>query len=152
MERQKAIYFDMDGTIANLYAVEGWLRKLRASNVTPYAEARVMWNMSDLARTLNKLQKQGYTLGIISWLSKGATAEYGAQVTEAKKQWLSVHLKSVRFDEVHIVEYGAPKAQIAHSPHGILFDDEYNNRLHWRGDAYDEKNILKILKKLLKNS
>ena len=27
--KEKAIYFDMDGTIANLYAVENWLPMLR---------------------------------------------------------------------------------------------------------------------------
>lgn len=31
----KKIYFDMDGTIANLYAVEGWLPMLRAYDPTP---------------------------------------------------------------------------------------------------------------------
>ena len=28
--KEKAIYFDMDGPIANLYAVENWLPMLRA--------------------------------------------------------------------------------------------------------------------------
>ena len=28
----KAIYFDMDGTIADLYAVDGWLDKLKYCN------------------------------------------------------------------------------------------------------------------------
>ena len=28
-------YLDMDGTIANLYAVDGWLPKLRAFDPTP---------------------------------------------------------------------------------------------------------------------
>ena len=27
---EKAIYFDMDGTIADLYSVKDWLRQLRA--------------------------------------------------------------------------------------------------------------------------
>ena len=36
---EKAIYFDMDGTIANLYAVENWLDMLRAFNPTPYEQA-----------------------------------------------------------------------------------------------------------------
>jgi hydroxymethylpyrimidine pyrophosphatase-like HAD family hydrolase len=32
----KAIYFDMDGTIANLYGVENWLPKLQAKDETPH--------------------------------------------------------------------------------------------------------------------
>ena len=81
---KKAIYFDMDGTIANLYGVKNWLPMLRASNPTPYRTAKVMVNMSQLARVLNRLQKQGYHIGIVSWLSKGGTDEYGKQVDQAK--------------------------------------------------------------------
>ena len=35
----QAVYFDMDGTIANLYNVEGWESKLRAEDASPYADA-----------------------------------------------------------------------------------------------------------------
>ena len=52
----KKINFDMDGTIANLYAVEGWLPMLRANDPTPYIEAEPMLNMSALARLLHKAQ------------------------------------------------------------------------------------------------
>ena len=31
------IWFDMDGTIANLYGVPGWLSYLQESDPTPYA-------------------------------------------------------------------------------------------------------------------
>ena len=37
----KMICFDMDGTIADLYAVDNWLAKLRAEDETPYQEAKV---------------------------------------------------------------------------------------------------------------
>ena len=33
----KKIYFDMDGTIADFYGVDGWLADLEAHNVRPYA-------------------------------------------------------------------------------------------------------------------
>ena len=34
-----AIYLDMDGTIADLYAVPNWLKMLRAENPAPYIQA-----------------------------------------------------------------------------------------------------------------
>lgn len=148
---KKAIYFDMDGTIANLYAVKNWLPMLQASNPAPYKQAKVMLNMSLLARTLNKLQKQGYHIGIISWLSKQSTKEYDKEVTQAKKEWLGKHLKSVAFNEIKIVPYGTPKSQVAQYKQGILFDDERNNRQEWKGKAYAETNILKILYELAEN-
>lgn len=145
-EMNKAIYFDMDGTIANLYAVDGWLPMLRNSDSTPYKEAKPMVKMNVLARRLNKLQKDGYTIGIISWLAKDGNKEYNKKVTNAKREWLNKHLKSVNWNEVHIVEYGTPKHNIVRYPNGILFDDEDKNRNEWTGTAYDEKEILNVLK------
>ena len=95
---KRTIWFDMDGTIADLYGVEDWLPKLRASDPSPYVEAEVMLNMSLLARYLNKLQKLGYWIGIISWTSKNSTSEYDRMVAEAKRNWLATHLPSVEFD------------------------------------------------------
>ena len=150
--KEKAIYFDMDGTIANLYAVENWLPMLRAFNPAPYEQAKVMVNMSYLARLLNRLQEQGYYIGIVSWLSKDANDDYNKQVTRAKRAWLEKHLPSVWFDEIRIVKYGTPKSEVVDYCGGILFDDEQGNRQEWKGQAYDEKNILEILKKLCKNA
>ena len=142
----KAIYFDMDGTIANLYGVDGWLDMLIAKDETPYAIAEPMVRLSSLARILNRLQKKGFTIGIVSWLAKNSTNEYDERVANAKREWLAKHLKSVQFDEIHIVPYGTPKETIVNIPNGILFDDEKRNRDNWVGTAYDETNIIETLK------
>lgn len=146
-----AIYFDMDGTIANLYAVENWLAKLRAYDPAPYAEAVPLLRLCDLARRLNKLQKMGYAIGIVSWLSKEPTPAYDKAVAAAKIEWLAKHMPSVRWNEVRIVPYGTPKSSVVSVSSGILFDDEQNNRTEWEnagGIAYDVKNILEILREL----
>lgn len=143
------IYFDMDGTIADLYAVENWLPKLRASDASPYEEAEVMLNMSVLARYLNKLQKLGYEIGIISWTSKGGTEKYNRAVEVAKLNWLHDHLKSVSFDEIYIVDYGTPKQDFADET-DILFDDNEDIRNEWTGQAYEPSEILSILSGLLR--
>lgn len=143
------IYFDMDGTIADLYAVENWLPKLRAFDASPYEEAEVMLNMSLLARYLNKLQKLGYEIGIISWTSKNGTEEYNRAVEAAKLNWLHAHLRSVSFDEIYIVEYGTPKQDFADED-DILFDDNEEIRNDWTGEAYEPSEILSILSGLLR--
>lgn len=138
------IYFDMDGTIADLYSVDNWLAKLRDFIPTPYLEAKPMMRFSLLARYLNLLQVKGYRIGIISWLSKNSNSFYDEKVTEAKRAWLKKHLPSVHFDEIHIVPYGTPKSQVV-SEIGILFDDEESNRNEWRkagGIALNNNNIL----------
>ena len=142
------ICFDMDGTIANLYGVNGWLEMLINKDATPYRIAETLINMNVLARYLNRLQKMGFEIGIISWLAKNSTNEYDEKVTRAKKAWLKEHLKSVKFDFVEIVKYGTEKNIVCTTENDILFDDEINNRKEWKGKAYDVNNILEVLKGL----
>ena len=141
------IFFDMDGTIANLYGVENWLPMLIAEDTKPYAGAKPMVNMNSLARVLNRLQKEGHEIGIISWTSKGGSKEYNEAVAETKKAWLNKHLASVKFNEIHIVAYGTPKTIFANAE-AILFDDEEPNRKAWTGKAYNVNAIIETLKKI----
>ena len=140
------IYFDMDGTIANLYGVENWLDYLIAKDETPYREAKPLIRMATLARLLNSIQRNGHKIGIVSWLAKNSTEEYDIRVTNAKIEWLNSHLKSVQFDEIKIGKYGTPKSTMVNDRNGILFDDEEPNRKEWKGEAFDVDNIIEILK------
>ena len=143
----KAIYFDMDGTIADLYGVEGWLDDLIAENTRPYVEAKPLLNLSLLARYIHKAQKMGYIVGVISWLSKSGSPEYNKAVTEVKREWLKKHLPSVEWDEIHIVEYGTPKSSCRTCP-GILFDDEERNLKEWGAGAVIASSLLEVLRNL----
>lgn len=124
------IYLDMDGTFADLYAVEGWLPMLENHIATPYAKAKPMVHMATMARYINALRKQGVKVCVLSWLAKGATDAYDAEVAEVKRKWLAKHLPSVEFDELHFLAYGTPKYTVAE---GICFlvDDEERNRREW---------------------
>lgn len=144
----KAIYFDMDGTIADLYGVDNWLDKLIARDPTPYMIAKPLVRLSTLARMLNKLQRAGYVIGVVSWLSKDPDPFYSAKVTAAKYKWLAEHLPSVNFDEIRVVPYGTPKSSVVSFPNGILFDDEERNRNEWGRFAFDADTIFEILREL----
>lgn len=140
------IFFDMDGTIADLYGVENWLDYLIASDALPYEIAKPLIRLNALARILNRLQKQGYKVGVISWLAKNSNTDYDEKVTKAKREWLKKHLASVNFDEIHIVKYGTPKQTFAKTESDVLFDDEEKNRNDWTGKAFDVNEIIEILK------
>ena len=146
---KRTIWFDMDGTLNRFYDVPNWLPKLRSFDPSPYAEAEVMHNMSLLARYLNKLQKMGYRIGIISWLAKDSTYEYDRQVAEIKREWLQIHLGSVRFDAIHITSYGVPKELYMTASDDILFDDNAEIRGEWDGEAYEPCEIIRVLKELV---
>ena len=143
---KKKIWFDMDGTIANLYGIHNWLDMLLMFDPTPYKQAEPMLNMSALARLLHKAQRMGYEIGIISWLSQSSCGNYDKLVTQAKLEWLQIHLPSVEFNEIKIVAYGTPKHEICS---GILFDDDEVNRELWGEGAYEPCKILEVLRGLV---
>ena len=145
------INLDMDGTIANLYAVENWLPKLRAYDPSPYLDAKPLVRLSLLARYIHIVQGMGWQVNIVSWLSKDPNSDYGAAVTLAKIKWLTTHLPSVRFDNIFIVPHGVPKHTLSS---GILFDDEIENRTAWNGadennHAYDETVIFEVFRMIV---
>ena len=142
------IWFDMDGTIADLYGMENWLECLRDFDPTPYEVALPLVYMPSFARLLNALQKRGHRLGIISWLSKVPDPEYDEEVTDAKLDWLADHLPSVKWDEINIVPAFTPKENFK-APGDWLFDDEQGNRDAWGDGAFDADNILETLRGLL---
>ena len=73
MKETKVLVFDMDGTIADLYGVQGWLEDLRNENPRPYEMAKPMYDMEMLGCILEILKVQGWKVVVTSWLAKGDT-------------------------------------------------------------------------------
>jgi len=142
----RTIFFDMDGTFVDLYGVENWLEMLTNHNAIPYRVAKPLFNMNSFARILNRLQREGFRLAIISWLAKNSSEKYDDEVTKAKKAWLKKHLASVKWDEIIITSHGNAKENFIHTKFDILFDDEKKNREKWKGIAYNVNNLLDTLK------
>lgn len=138
------IYFDMDGTIADFYSVEGWLNDLIAERVRPYAEAQPLVDCKKLIKIIEKLKTEGYEFGIISWTSKNGSKDFNKKVRKCKLEWLEKYFPGC-FSEIHIIKYGTPKYKVAKN-HGILFDDEERNRTKWnKGKSFSEKEIFRVL-------
>ena len=145
------INFDLDGTLANLYGVEGWLPMLEAHDETPYVIAEPLLRLNIFARIINKLQREGYRIAVLSWLSKNTDADYDERVTKAKLEWLEKY--NFPYDEIHLVKYGTTKANCTRKIGGyqILIDDNEKVRKGWNlGDTINaNENILKNLEKLV---
>jgi phosphoserine phosphatase len=84
----KVLVFDMDGTIADLYGVQDWLKDLRAENPRPYAIAEPMYNMETLGIILRYFRLLGWKIAITTWLAKGASEAYNEEVAKVKREWL----------------------------------------------------------------
>lgn len=139
------IWFDMDGTIVDLYGVENWLEMLIAHDETPYAIAKPIVNLSVLARLMNKVQRKGFEICIVSALAKDSTAEYDERVRNAKIKWLVNHLKSVHFDEIRFVPYWYTKNDV-NTGADVLFDDEERHLKKWTGTAVHASKMIETLK------
>lgn len=148
------ICFDMDGTLADLYGVDGWLESLRTENPMPYVVANPMLDMEKLADVLNKLIAQGWEVRVISWLAKDASPEYNEVVRAAKTWWLDFH--HFPYKKAHLVAYGTTKANAirnaAEKGAAILIDDNAKVRKGWHmGETIDPttENLIERLEGLL---
>ena len=147
---KKMLVFDMDGTIADLYKVDGWLQMLRDEQTEPYEKAEPMYNMTELSEILNRLRSLGWLVCVTTWLAKDATKEYNKAVTKAKKAWLEKY--NFPYDEIHCVKYGTTKANCTRKKGGfqILIDDNKKVRDGWTlgttvNAQFDITNFLKAL-------
>ena len=151
MTTQKTLVFDMDGTLVDLYGVQGWLEDLRAFNPRPYIVAKPMYDKDTLNTILLTLKAMGWRIVVTSWLSKESTKEYDKLVRMAKLQCLDD--LEFPYDEVHLVKYGTTKANCTRKLGGyqILVDDNADVRKGWNlGETIDaNKNILNDLVELV---
>jgi len=146
--KKSAIYFDMDGTIADFYNVDGWLDYLKNENTTPYDVAKSRVNENDFVNLVSKLKAVGFTIGIISWSARDGSKEYNKAVRKSKVKWCKYHYGDI-FDEFHVVKYGTPKHQVANIKNSILIDDNADVRNAWKnGITIDANNCEEMMKQL----
>lgn len=157
MTKVRMIVWDMDGTMADLYGVDGWLEMLRNENPLPYEIAKPLWDMERLANIIRGLQAIGVEQRIVTWLSMDSSEEYKREVRTAKREWLE-HF-DFPFDHFHGVQYGATKADsvrkfLADDETAILIDDSAKVRKGWHlGETVDptEINVIDFLEALLES-
>lgn len=152
---KKMLCFDMDGTIADLYGVDGWLKDLMNENPYPYTVAKPLCDMEELNTVLNKLIEQGWEIRVISWLAKDSSNSYKTAVRDAKRTWLAKY--NFPAHKVHLVEYGTTKANCVRrvAEAAILVDDNEKIRNGWHlGETIDpmDGDLLERLEGLLKNN
>lgn len=147
----RTLVFDMDGTIANLYGVEGWLEMLKAEDARPYEIAKPMYRMDILGTVLKYLKMFGWKIVVTTWLAQNATEAYNAEVTKVKKEWLDRY--EFPYDDFNAVVYGTPKTEVTKKIGGyqILVDDNADVRKEWNlGKTINaKKNIMVELVALL---
>lgn len=139
------IYFDLDGTITDLYGFNDWLTYLQNEQTDPYTEAGLLVDGEQFSNFLAAGKAAGVLFGVISWGAKNASKDYQKAIRRAKIDWLKKNNLLQYFSELHIVKYGTPKNRVAKNRTGVLIDDELQR---WNAeklvDANNFRNILNV--------
>lgn len=152
----KKIYFDMDGTVADLYGEKNWLDNLRNERKGSFINLRPLVDMNELAMVCHQLMNLGYSFGVITWLPMGASYEFERVCEEEKRTWVEEFMPWV--SEFYAQSYGVPKqyAPSKRAAEMILVDDNAEVRAMWntevqRSSIDATQDIIKELRKLLDN-
>lgn len=150
----KKIYFDMDGTVADLYGEKNWLNNLRNEREGSFINLRPLVDMNELAMVCHQLMNLGYSFGVITWLPMGASYEFERVCEEEKRAWVEEFMPWV--SEFYTQSYGVPKqyAPSKRAAEMILVDDNAEVRAMWntevqRSSIDATQDIIKELRKLL---
>lgn len=139
------IYFDLDGTIADLYGFNDWLTCLQNEQTTPYAEAGLLVDGEQLRNFLAAGKAAGVLFGVISWGAKNASKDYQKAIRREKIDWLKKNNLLQYFSELHVIKYGTPKNRAAKNRTGVLIDDELQRwNIEKLVDANNFRNILNV--------
>lgn len=132
------MYFDMDGTLVNLYAVKDVFKRLDNNDATPYREAP---EIPEYVQMLRDAKNMGYRIGIITAGSRfppGTSEEVkdkmNKETEENKKKWLEEHGLMPFIDTFQFVPYGVSKYDVAEDKTGILVDDDEKVLRTWFSD------------------
>lgn len=145
----QAIYFDLDGTVYDLYGMADWLPMLHSSDVTAYEKGEPLYDMSELNTLLEQFVALGITIGVVTWSAMGGSKEFNRATRRVKKAWVAQHMPTVT--EFHCVKYGTPKHRVAKVKNSVLVDDNAEVRAAWHGVTVNAaEDILPQLRELLK--
>ena len=107
MKNSTKIYFDLDGTVYDLYNVENWEPKLRAENSAVFREGNFIGDYDRFKSICEKLVAIGVQFGVITWLSMQSSPEYEIECTKVKREWVKKFMPFV--SEFNAQSYGTPK-------------------------------------------
>lgn len=102
------IYFDMDGTVFDLYGKQNWLEMLRNEVEGAFIGDWIPEiNKTRFKGAVDILLENGVQFGVITWLPMQASPEYEQICTAEKRRWVAENLPFVT--EFNCVSYGIPK-------------------------------------------
>lgn len=138
----KVVYFDMDGTIANLYAVNDCFKRLDALDANVYSEALPINKYIDM---LKEFKHMGYKVIILSCLGMISEPTFDKNTIDNKNKWLDKYVGTEYIDERIYIPNTKHKEQYI-KEYGILVDDDIRVLYNWQYDRIWANNKDKAIK------
>lgn len=141
MNAIKTIWFDMDGTIAELYKVPGWLEMLRTSDWRVYDKCLPRAHFDRINSAIEALTAHGWQVGVITWASKGIGWGMDCDcIGDVKFNWLNRYFPALADGKFACIPYGESKAQYLLDMENAgevnyLVDDNKEVREDWRAHS-----------------
>ena len=129
----KNVYFDMDGTVYDLYNLPDWLVKLR-NEISPFLDTESLVDIKTMAHLINVLKIQGNTFGIITWLPRDASERFEETCADDKAAILERDFGTDTFDTFEAIKFGTPKHTTVGRPltrEDVLIDDNWEVLSEW---------------------
>lgn len=107
----KTVWFDMDGTLYDLYNIPNWLEELQNKNENVFYIGSPMYNCYCINRAIEALTEHGWQVGIITWAPKDVAENdpFFAKVKHAKLMWALRHYPDL-VRNFYCLPYGQSKA------------------------------------------
>lgn len=130
----KKIYFDLDGTLYNLYQLPGWLKKVESETPGVFLEGEFLVDKNLFNDSIKELIMQGYNFGVITWLPYGISPEYEEICRQEKLEWIQNNLPFVT--EINIVPYGTSKQKAIQKKAQLMYliDDNVDVCKKWQSE------------------
>lgn len=110
----KTVWFDMDGTLYDLYNIPGWLELLQLEEPGIFRHGQPMYNPFFIRQAILALIAHGWQVGVITWASKGVAEEepFFIETKRAKQEWLRRHYPEL-LENFYCLPYGESKSVCA---------------------------------------
>lgn len=111
----KTVWFDMDGTLYDLYNIPNWLEKIEDSQPWVFYNGCPMYNPYRIRQAIKVLMAYGWDVGVVTWAPKDVdpAEEFFAAVEETKLAWIRKYYPELAHN-FHCLPYGESKREFVY--------------------------------------